>query len=446
MAKKNRNSKTPKAAKATAKTLRTVAKFLDGNTVNVQGQQSSTSANTGGATNFGVSKMAAPLAMAGRQSVPRSKFAGQKTDVLCGTQKIGNLKATAAGAVEGTILFQQDVRLDSISNNRLALYSRLYSKWRIRKWLIRYVPSCPATTPGQLAIFVEPDPDITYIDGNPSNAQNAAEHVNNVVANAWEQVVLPYRLADRDRAELYTNTLGLEPRTDCAGQMLVVAMTTLTADLVLGTLFVDYDIEFTQPNTQISALTSPSGAYVSSGGTVSNAKPLGTAPNIFWNTIGVDPKAGDNIKFPNSNIGDRFNALFLVDGTSTPQYTVTARNLKNLQSQGISTTIGLWFLYSYEVTNTDGDGLAPRLSFTCTTGNTEDLYIHIWSMPSGVSVSSLRGRKLQSKVAELTENYASAMKRIDSLTERLELMSSDTRCPGAGWTKITPKGISLPPG
>lgn len=402
-----------KSQKKAGKGPRLSKKFFDGNTINVQGQNTSTAKSGGGTTSFGVSKLVTPPASAGIVRSSAQGGSSGKPAVLCGSQQAAVI-ATSGAASTGDILLNQELRLDALSEGRLAIMSKLYSKWRIRKWKYSYSPALPSSTAGSLVMFIDPDPEDEYFSPNVENARIGCERKINVQGNVWAPMQVNYQALSRDRAVLFTNSKGTEDRFDSAGRFLVVALTPIAASLTLGTIMLDYEIEFSEENTQIDSLTAVSAAQVDCGGTFHNTNsPNGTTQTYAYNTIGV--QAGNTyIKFSGLNIGDRFSILTLQTGTGSPTQGETLRNLINLGSSAAGTTTQDYTISTYQVDN-DGSGLMPRITYTNGGTSTTAKQFFIWVIPN--DSSSMARKNVRRELARLSSGENSLRREIVRLTD-----------------------------
>jgi hypothetical protein len=386
-------------------------KFLDGNTVNVQGQNTSTAKSGGGVTTFGVSKLVTPGVASGIVRRTGTGRNSSKPANLCGSLQLGTVSTGASGAAVGDLLTKQEMRLDMFTDSRAAIMAKLYSRWRIKKWVVSYAPACATSEPGSMVLFIDPDPESEYHSPNPQNAKVGCERKMNVQGNVWAPMVLPYDAIPRDRDVLFTNSLGADERLDTAGLFLIAALTPIAANKTLGTLMLDYEIEFSEENTQINSLTVVSAACVVGGGTFNNStSPLGTTQTQFYNTIGIQP--GPTFwKLPGLSSGDRFSLLTKLAGSSSPTLTRTLRNLTDLGSAVIASSTEEWRLSTMEVTD-DGTGLAPRIS-CAGSGTITGVEAFFWVVPAA---PALRGKAL--------------MREYRRLAARVERLEGGGRTPG----------------
>ena len=176
----------------------------------------------------------------------------------------------------------------------------------------------------------------------------------------------------------------------------------------------DYEIEFSEENTQIDSLTAVSAAQVDCGGTFHNTNsPNGTTQTYAYNTIGV--QAGNTyIKFSGLNIGDRFSILTLQTGTGSPTQGETLRNLINLGSSAAGTTTQDYTISTYQVDN-DGSGLMPRITYTNGGTSTTAKQFFIWVIPN--DSSSMARKNVRRELARLSSGENSLRREIVRLTD-----------------------------
>jgi hypothetical protein len=193
--------------------------------------------------------------------------------------------STTAGAVLVNII-------ESLANlgQRISAMAGLYARWRVRRLKFRYVSSVPTSHAGSLTMAHFSDANYTISAalgalagplGTGPSAQAIASAMNeaedSVSFPVWEPCV---ELTVKCKKDLLYTTIsqstGVQVNLTANGALLVMinALTTETASGIYGTVYVDGDIDFSDPlyspGTLVSSL--PQGYTTTFGAATSGAQ------------------------------------------------------------------------------------------------------------------------------------------------------------------------------
>nr|UHS72317.1 MAG: putative coat protein [Tombusviridae sp.] len=133
----------------------------------------------------------------------------------------------------------------------LGQLATLYDKFIIRKLHFEFIPSLPFTSTGQVAMYWDSDPDPIF----PSNFQQVSGNVYAKAVQISQPCTLAVRPNQVNRLPQYQTSMASgSPSADTAtaGWLVFVnqdgSLSTATTGVIsLGTIWVDYEIEFLNP-------------------------------------------------------------------------------------------------------------------------------------------------------------------------------------------------------
>jgi hypothetical protein len=82
-------------------------------------------------------------------------------EVMCiaGMDFLTSVATPSTTIATGLVLNKIDVNPSNWQGTRLGEFADLYEMWRLKRMIFIYEPACPATTPGAVTVYVDPDPD-----------------------------------------------------------------------------------------------------------------------------------------------------------------------------------------------------------------------------------------------------------------------------------------------
>jgi len=200
-------------------------------------------------------------------------------DVLAGTEYLSSISTPATGGANaGDILYSFMVNPTAMTKTRIAQFSPMYQRYRFRKLNFILSPAASALTNGQMIGYCDYDVDNPLPGDSPDNVNVAAAHMGQRVTKLWEAVVFPMGITD-DFTTLFTSLGSEEARLIYQAIFNLICSSPIAADVTIGNLYVDYEIEFYIPQLTISTIDSAIQVLqiVSSGGTPTTADPMSSA-------------------------------------------------------------------------------------------------------------------------------------------------------------------------
>lgn len=197
---------------------------------------------------------------------------------ISGMDYLGSI--TTNSEVSGSVLEEVDLNPMSPqwSGTQAQRFASLFERFRPKRLAALVEPSCPATTPGQIIGFVDPDADDDFPYTGRQAIQVASSHTGADVSQVWGMNVAGYGWDDRTQ-DYYADPDGSDARLISPGTWRVLANTDMPASTVVGSMYVVWDFEFLLP--QLEEITGSSYARFAATG-VTAALPLGTGS---WDDI-----------------------------------------------------------------------------------------------------------------------------------------------------------------
>jgi hypothetical protein len=206
---------------------------------------------------------------------------------------------------------------------KLNALSLIYEKYRFRKLRFTYVPAASTATSGRVCAYVDYDP----LDTPVSSYIALMANETSVACVPWAEFVLDVDVTHCAQKwffvrQNYTNNASVEDRQECLGDFYLYT-DEIPVNTVLGSLVVEYDIEFSVPKPQssnvlvttfpfavhldsgynafVTAALSPTVGYlpasrISASGNISGPV-FGVAPMAFPKTPAVDVSGLKNLLF-----------------------------------------------------------------------------------------------------------------------------------------------------
>lgn len=175
--------------------------------------------------------------------------------LVCGSDYVGQVNVDAASLGAGSKLLELDVCPSQFTGTRISQIAPLFERYKIRSWKFTYTPAVPSTQAGQLLFYPEYDPeDAENVDPLTRIRQGTA-HMGSVLFNVYSPATINFISPD-PFTDLFTDGSGDDQRLTIAGLVRLYLVTALTTPVTLGTLHMDYEIEFYIPQLQsISQIT-----------------------------------------------------------------------------------------------------------------------------------------------------------------------------------------------
>jgi hypothetical protein len=257
----------------------------------------------------------------------------------------------------------------------LAALAVLYERYSVRAYRVYYETAKSASTDGKVMIGI----DFDALDNSPPNKQQLLSYKSSVSAGVWQEAMLQCSMKELIRKDLYVRCGSISSgdlKTYDFGALYVASQGASAA--TLGELYVEYDIEFSVPQTDISAQALCNSASVASGGTVSKTAIFGDAAVVSG---GLDVEAaGSTLTF--NRVGEYLLSL-RVSGTGattlgafTGTATISAQ-ITQVTNAASTATIGLWAI---QVNNRGETAIVDASTFTTGTASLAELSCFAYSL------------------------------------------------------------------
>lgn len=122
--------------------------------------------------------------------------------------------------------------------------ARIYNRYKIHNLVIVYVPSCPATTYGSNILSCTPDPDSPYVSDGIVGTQIATAVEGAETFQTWQAGMTAWP-GDRSQ-NFYARPSITDLRFVSPGVVNLICNSPAGVAIMLGSLYVVYDIEFTE--------------------------------------------------------------------------------------------------------------------------------------------------------------------------------------------------------
>jgi len=322
---------------------------------------------------------AAPLAINPRSS--RTFFqhvgpAGPNRARFRGSMYLGQISSGASGFTAGQVISTWELAPESLPRSRLTLEAACWEVFQFQRTRLRYTPICPATTSGELIAYYDRDPNDTPVGGSAGlvNAKNNQFHVNTTV---WTGTSLTVPNLDRQIFFSGRNTSSTaEDKLYAQGHFVLMAGSNIDADIALGHLELDYEIDFKFAHVDPVSTLYNAAAYSSSGGMDEN--------DFFGN--GFTMEAGGSIQVTVVNTKDPGWAaldtsaltagtyMFLFDWTlntplADPYNALVAGEQPKIHAKNGLTATCMWTSFNTPTSINNFDGVQQLWSITITDAN-----------------------------------------------------------------------------
>lgn len=186
-----------------------------------------------------------PLRQISRARGRSGRRGGSASITEGGTMKIADIAVSnnAGYGDSGKSLLSFPLQVENIGG-RLFEISKLYSRWKLVKAVLRYVPSVSSATDGGLVIYYTQEPDDTYELGEAVGAGNASSAIDNIEFSVREKANLSLHVPSQ---QLFCTPSPTEKSWHCAGIINVVSNGSLTLGKTYGSLYMDFVANFAQP-------------------------------------------------------------------------------------------------------------------------------------------------------------------------------------------------------
>lgn len=385
------------------------------------------------------------------------QMGGVSYQKVSGTDLLGAVTSVNAGNMPGDLLVIQPIAPGAFGTTRLSAYDTLYQRYRFLSLRIKYVPTCPVTTPGALIGYSDFDANNVLIANSPENLKIAAAHEN----EAPNQVSQP-QWYDMSQAGTFTDLFtqsgvdgDSDERLELQGYFYLIAASALTGNLACGNLYLEYEVLFSIPFVNPNSLDlngSFSAQYVATTAFMNGSSPnwmdlanisltqpnsaIGTPTVVFDDaTVTIPVVSGDDCFISYTYISNQTASSSTArDGATITAVGSQVTGEANFISGGntITSTGGYscgWVSGYYAMTST-GDfafQLAMTNAPTLTGGATYTIYVSIMLVPTPVLSKIQRRHALRKVLKERALRSATAISVLRRDFERFKNTYQATR-------------------
>jgi hypothetical protein len=266
---------------------------------------------------------------------PKVKTSGfqQKYLTIKGTERLGNINVTNS-TTEGEILMNFLLSPNSFPTTRLRTIANMYEKYIFVRCRARYVPKCATSVGGGLIGFWDYDP----LDTVHTGPDGITQAVSAYGATEW----YPYIARNwqmrppKKQQTLYTDTSTSDPRLTQQARLIVMSNSTWSSgNLTIGTVYLDYQVQFLVPHIQETILYGLS-MWEGNMGNPAAADPLSLATLLHQDAISVTKDAA---------------SLFTVAQGGTSFYVVWEQQASTACNGVLSSTISGATLHNFSLSN-----------------------------------------------------------------------------------------------
>lgn len=170
---------------------------------------------------------------------------------------------------------------------RLSVEASVWEQYRVYALRVRVVPTVATSTNGSLIL----SPDYDSNDRNQVTEREALNAADSVQGNIWMEVACELDVAaiHASGPRKYIRSSNVPwGKIDYDAARVHVASTTTTANLLVGKVWIDYDIEFFKP-VYLSSLDNSPTTMAMFGSTTNQNLTTGTATKVLFPTLVTNP-------------------------------------------------------------------------------------------------------------------------------------------------------------
>lgn len=216
----------------------------------------------------------------------RPKFGKDGRMISVTIEGVDFLTSVSTGTYVGETLVSIDLNVygSQFVGTRLQREATLYERYRIKRMVGLYQPSCPATTGGSIIMYMDTDP-ADHITGEGNVViQKASAHAGSEVGQVWQMVCSEW-VSDNKTQDYYADADGSDERLVSPGNLniLVASPIDTTTSGYIGNLFIAYEVELLIPQIEGAGNLSAY-ALLNNGNAPTGVKPFGDGT---WDSLSV---------------------------------------------------------------------------------------------------------------------------------------------------------------
>lgn len=209
---------------------------------------------------------------------------GKIRTFITGTDYLGAFTSGDEGSRSGDVLASFKLNPIVFDNTRLQLMAGAYQKFVYRKADVHFIAGDASTDRGIVMGFVTYDVDNPLPELSPENVNVGAAQILSRSTKTWQSQRYPFGNLDGEPM-LYIDIHGMEDRLVYQGIFYMLAETDLAADLPIGALWFDYELEVAINSLESNLVGSIRVAsMLGSYATATGAKPFGDDPQVNFIT------------------------------------------------------------------------------------------------------------------------------------------------------------------
>jgi len=253
-----------------------------------------------------------------------------------------------------------------------------FEKYHFKKLKFCFETEAATALGGSVILTVDYD----ATDNAPTSKVQAMAYKNAVRSPPWQECCHDSAAEDLSQQRQYFVRTGAlpanaDPKLYDTGNLFFCSQNVATSGATLGELYVEYEIQLMTPQIPDTG-ASLAGGSVGSGGTLSAANPLGTAPVLDAQSSGISVDNASNVTF--ANVGTYLVAFQVVGTVVTSVSTTAVSGVVVTPGPLVVNSAGTSGLTTDIVVVTVGGGVLKASSAATTVTGT---VLYVASAPSG---------------------------------------------------------------
>jgi len=181
---------------------------------------------------------------------------GRSSIILSGRDRLGPITMPATITPSTLILYQMPISPSSLETSRLSAMAKCFEKFKFHQFKVTFVPTVANTIGGQITMYVDPNPDAVLVTGDTEAFnKDAMAHERSVITNITKRASVSLNTSAKNNTiDFFTDeSVTEDDKWTKQGLFVVAASAAMSAagvvlnDMVVGILYVDWKVEFKQP-------------------------------------------------------------------------------------------------------------------------------------------------------------------------------------------------------
>lgn len=167
------------------------------------------------------------------------------------------LQSIKGSNVAGTLLFGVNLNPQLMGSTPMAVYAKMFEQFKIKKLAFAYVPTCPTSTTGTISMFIDPDPqDPTVPVADTTRMREESVFTSWTENTVWKGNGLVPNLSNYPLKTFYSDVDYDDIRFTSMGNFYVRATDQHSTTGTIGSVYVEYEVEFYKPDYRGAILSS----------------------------------------------------------------------------------------------------------------------------------------------------------------------------------------------